>query len=78
LPTDEATVYLVNGDWESTDEALEKNWEDIFANELFLTTPNEELWPNEIDLEMFKDWFHYTIGSICIDIVEEGELGSEE
>ncbi|MEM9050414.1 MAG: hypothetical protein AAGC47_00100 [Bacteroidota bacterium] len=74
---DEATVYLVEGNWNNIDEPLQKHWEDIFANELFLTTSNEDLWPDEIDLEMFKEWFSYSIGSILIDL-EDGELGSED
>jgi len=76
VDSDEATVYLVNDDWTTIDECLEKNWEEIFANELFLTVTDEELWPDEIDLAMFKKWFSYTIGSILIDL-EEGELESE-
>jgi len=71
---DEATMYLVDGNWTDIDEPLLKHWEDIFANELFLTTTDEDLWPDEIDLEMFKEWFNYSIGSILIDL-EESELG---
>jgi hypothetical protein len=74
---DEATIYLIDGNWENIEEPLDKNWEDIFANELFLTTTNEDLWPEEISLEMFKAWFSYSIGSILIDL-EESELRSED
>lgn len=74
---DEATMYLVDGNWEDIDEPLEKNWEDIFANELFLTTTDEDLWPDEISFELFKEWFSYSIGSILIDL-EDSELCSED
>lgn len=75
--TDEATVYLVSGDWVDIEEPLLSHWEDIFANELFLTITDEDLWPDEIDLEMFKEWFSYSIGSILIDL-EDGELEGEK
>ena len=74
---DEATVYLVEGNWENIDEPLHKHWEDIFANELFLTTTDEDLWPDDIDLEMFREWFTYSIGSILIDL-EEGALSADD
>jgi hypothetical protein len=76
MEEDEATVYLVNGNWETYEQALSDNWEDIFANELFLTTQDEEVWPEEISFSMFQEWFSYTVGSVLIDL-EEGELGPE-
>ncbi|MCW5588043.1 MAG: hypothetical protein KIT27_00115 [Legionellales bacterium] len=42
----------------------------IFENELASWTPNEDLWPSDRSLEMFREWFELEQHSLVIDLAK--------
>jgi len=71
-PDDEQTVYLIPG-YEDEDEAweiLEDFYAEIFERELFGWHTDEEAWPQDRDLEMFKRWFQIELHSVVEDLCD--------
>jgi hypothetical protein len=53
------TLYLVPDyeDPEDAEKVLKKIYDDIFCNELAGWYTDEEIWPKDRSLKMFKQWF---------------------
>lgn len=63
-------VYLIP-EFENEDEIvgyLEKNFDQIFTNELMDWYSQEDLWPSERSWDMFEDWFTIEAHSLIYDM----------
>lgn len=63
-------VYLIP-EFENEEEIisyLEKNFQQIFTNELMDWYSEEELWPQERTWETFEDWFTIEAHSLIYDL----------
>ncbi|MGN6603609.1 MAG: hypothetical protein ACTHK8_14240 [Ginsengibacter sp.] len=67
------TVYLVNsGDnVEQVERWLQKNFDNIFQNELNGWNTDEENWPEKRTFKLFKEWFNYEIHDMILDMEED-------
>ncbi|WP_147383942.1 hypothetical protein [Maribellus luteus] len=52
-------------------EYLKENFIEFFEQELFDWTTDENLWPEKLTWELFETWFHYSIQSVVMDILDE-------
>lgn len=50
---------------------IEENYKIIFENELMSWNSIKSEWPNNINLELFKEWFHYTVTDRGCDLANE-------
>lgn len=65
----EGDVYLLP-DYEEVKEMenwLKKNFDDIFSDQLNKWYIDEELWPKNRTLKMFKEWFDYSLHTMVWD-----------
>ncbi|MEN9599894.1 MAG: hypothetical protein RL596_2213 [Bacteroidota bacterium] len=46
---------------------LKKNFDDIFSDQLNNWYIDEELWPKNRTLKMFKEWFYYSLHTMVWD-----------
>jgi hypothetical protein len=71
-PTAEQTVYLIPsyGDDEEAWEILERVHPTIFENELYGWHTDEEAWPKDRDVAMFKAWFEIELHSVVEDLCD--------
>lgn len=63
----EGNVYLIEEDFMETEPILKANFKKIFANELDAVTDDESLWPCEIKLENFNQFFSHEFGTTVFD-----------
>ena len=70
------TLYLVPDyeDPEDAEKVLKKIYDDIFCNELAGWYTDEEMWPKDRSLKMFKQWFDVE----HFDVVEDVGRGPIE
>ncbi len=75
--SDDATVYLVTDeDGEEIDEWIEENYLMVFEKELEAWYTDNNLWPSELTLDLFYEWFTISVHSVVedtanIDIIVE-------
>lgn len=50
---------------------IDEKFADLFALELASWTEDESIWPTDLTLKMFWEWFDVEIHPTAIDIVEE-------
>ncbi len=50
---------------------LEKNYMNLFTNELAAWCEDESLWPSHLNFNLFKQWFDVEPHSLVIDLGEE-------
>ena len=74
-----SNVYLVSEEFNEEDSKnkVYKNWEFYFENELFDWYTNEDLWPNNRSLKMFKEWFDVNVHSMLFDLADD-DIEKEE
>ncbi len=72
----EPTVYLIEEDFVDDELVIEQNFKKIFKAELSAITEDETDWP-KTSLELFKEWFSYSLGSMVMDL-EKSKLEREE
>ncbi|MGN6803780.1 MAG: hypothetical protein ACTHJN_17905 [Ginsengibacter sp.] len=67
------TVYLVNsGDSiQEVERWLQKNFDNIFQNELNGWNTDEKNWPEKRTFKLFKEWFNYEIHDMIVDMEED-------
>lgn len=66
----DGTVYLIP-EFESTDGAtgfLERHYDEIFRNELYLWCADQSTWPKNQTYAEFERWFHVQIYSLAADL----------
>ena len=73
------SVYLLPEGVEEEDllEWIEDNYAVLFESQLSAWTEDESAWPQERDLEMFKEWFHVNIHTVVIDAADDDVEGEE-
>lgn len=70
--TDEGTVYLLK-EKDSNEEIvkwLQRNFDNIFQNELNNWYIDEQVWPQKRTYQQFKAWFDVEIHSMILDLEE--------
>ena len=70
---DEANTYLIP-ETDSPEDALTElkvNFKLFFEEELFHWCVDENLWPEKLTWKMFEEWFHYSIQSMIVDVLDE-------
>lgn len=82
----ERIVYLITDEDADTDESvshwIEVNYLTLFENELDGWVSDESMWPQNLSLDMFYEWFEVECHTLIVDTVgepiedEEGELSS--
>lgn len=74
-------VYLVKQETAESPEALrewvELNLDVLFESELECWHSDEDLWPTDLDLTLFDEWFELECHTAIIDTVEE-PIGDDE
>lgn len=72
---DEGTVYLVKerGRIEEIKKWLQRNFDNIFQNELNNWHTDEKDWPQKRTYKLFTEWFDFEIHSMILDL-EETEI----
>lgn len=50
---------------------LKKNFDDIFSDQLNNWYIDDDMWPQNRTLKMFKEWFEYTMHTTVLDTEEE-------
>lgn len=80
---EECTVFLIaDEDAEQFDEWLENNFRMIFEKELEGWYTDSELWPEELTLELFNEWFSLSLHTVVEDTadtpIEEDEFEEDE
>lgn len=70
---EESTVILLPEcrDKQEAVSIIESNYEAIFFGELGGWLADESLWPAEVSLETFREWFGVEYYSVIFDAVEE-------
>lgn len=72
----EPTIYMIEEEFIEIEPLIKKNYKKIFLNELMTITSEEEQYPL-ISLDLFHDWFTYSVGSTIVDCQSE-DLVREE
>lgn len=74
----ERMVYLIPAceDADEIDEVVEDLFEEIFIRELRAWQPEESLWPDDLDLDLFTRWFTVE-GVSLVDDVGRGPVLEE-
>lgn len=69
-PDDEQTVYLVPSfdDGTEAERVLKKVFAEVFERELEAWHTDEDAWPKNRSLVVFKEWFHIEFHSIVEDL----------
>ena len=69
----EGTVYLIKekDSNEQIEKWLQRNFDNIFQNELNNWYVDEKLWPPKRTYKLFKEWFTVEIHSMILDLEEE-------
>lgn len=66
---DEATVFLISeDDSEEFELWIENNFLTIFEEELEGWYTDRGLWPEDLTLELFNEWFHLSLHSVVEDM----------
>lgn len=73
----EGTNFLIEEDFFEIEPIIEKHFKKIFKHELSMITDQEKMWPGNITLELFLEWFSVDFGAIVIDL-EKSDLKSEK
>lgn len=63
---------------QTLDQALDQIWEDIFEEELFAWSTDEQLWPPNRTREMFDAWFGAELCNSIIDLAPEEPLTEDD
>jgi hypothetical protein len=72
----EPNIYLIAEDFFEEDSLIESYYKKIFQAELMAVTEDKDIWPREINLALFENWFStIAIGSTVIDL-EKGNIQS--
>jgi hypothetical protein len=74
MDLDQANVYMIP-EFEDPKEALDfvkQNLNHFFENELKEWYTDENKWPEKRTWDIFEQWFHYSIQSVVVDIVNDG------
>jgi hypothetical protein len=50
---------------------LEEHYRELFELELDAWTPNNKAWPQQIDLNMFKQWFDVEFFALALDFSDD-------
>ncbi len=58
-------------------EWVEENYEWLFQFQLSAWTEDEDAWPQERDLAMFKAWFEVNIHTIVVDAADDDIEGDD-
>lgn len=73
----EGSVFLIDEDFFEIEPVIEQNFKKILKHELSMVTEDESLWPAELTMETFLDFFSYDVGSFVIDL-EKSDLKAEK
>jgi hypothetical protein len=75
LANEERNVYLISDEDADHDESVERwielNYEVLFENELDGWCCDENLWPKNLSLRLFYEWFNVECHSLVEDTVDE-------
>jgi hypothetical protein len=71
----EANIYLITEDFFDDGPILEQHFKKIFINELDGVCDEEDGWPEERTLALFKEWFSVELGGTVFDL-EKSDLRS--
>ena len=77
---EEPHIYLLP-EWEdpsAQQEVLEEFWPSLFEAVLGGWLTNEDLWPKDRTLEMFREWFDVEMSSVVEDLHMDEPLGHIE
>jgi len=75
---EESTVYLISDeDAEEFDEWVEDNYLMVFESELQGWYTDNDLWPTDLTIDMFYEWFTISLHSVVEDTVDS-EIINEE
>ncbi len=79
LTHDKGTVYLIPEHFNTDDSVkeLKLNFKLYFEIELFGWCEDEKYWPKKLTWLMFEQWFHYSIQSTVLDVVDD-EIEKED
>lgn len=65
----EGDIYLLD-DFETIEQIeqwLMKNFNELFAEQLFIWHADETMWPENRTFKMFKEWFRYSLHTMVFD-----------
>lgn len=66
---DEATVFLIShDDSDEFDLWIENNFLTVFEDELEGWYTDRDLWPEDLTLELFNEWFHLSLHTVVEDM----------
>lgn len=68
----ESNIYLLP-DFETKDEIekwLMKNYDQLFAQELFAWYIDESYWPQNRTFNLFREWFDYSLHTMIFDTLK--------
>lgn len=78
----ERTVYLISDEDAETDEAvshwIELSYLNIFLNELDSWATDNSLWPQNLSLELFYEWFEVECHTMIVDTVDDDPIVDDE
>ena len=70
---EEGTVYLVRqrGSNQEIEKWLQRNFDDIFQNELNNWHTDDNDWPPKRTFKLFREWFDYVIYAMILDMEDD-------
>ena len=78
----ERTVYLISDEDAETDESvsqwIELNYINLFQNELDSWITDESMWPQDLSLGLFYEWFEVECHTMIVDTVEDIPIADDE
>lgn len=77
--SDEQTVYLIHQieNRDELDDWIALNYEVLFEMELWQWYTDEELWPNNRTLKLFREWVHVEYHTMVNDVIDAPLLDDE-
>ena len=78
----ERTVYLISDEDAETDESVsqwvELNYLNMFQNELDSWITDESMWPQNLTLMLFHEWFDVECHTMIVDTVSDDPILDDE
>lgn len=74
LVNQDRNVYLISeedaGDEDALDDWIVRNYMNLFEVELQDWCTDSEIWPNNLTLDLFHEWFQVRCHSVIVDTVD--------